>query len=47
MMVLNVDSLQTLQLQPGDLWKPLGRVGEEGTLNGLPDRIEDKEGSFL
>ena len=40
-------SLHTLQVQPGDLWKPLGSEGGLGVENGLLDMMEDKGGSFL
>ena len=40
-------SLQTLQLQPGVLWKPFWEVCLGGDEKGLPVKIADKVGSFL
>ena len=43
----NVASLHTLQEQPGDLWKPLGRDGDFGMENGLLARMVERGESFL
>ena len=43
---LNMASLQILQEHPGNLQKPLGRVGTVGIEKGLLARIEERLASF-